>query len=292
MKTRRALMFTPGDDRRKIEKGAASGADALILDLEDGVALNAKPTARQTVAAALREVAFGRSERWVRLNAFTSEWWEDDLRATLPARPDGFIVPKIEHGRQVQAVSAFIEHEERRHGLEAGSLPLLVMIETALGVANLNDIAPSDARLVGLIFGAEDLAGSLGATRTPQGWEVFYGRSAVVLHARAYGLQAYDAIFTGFTEEDLPMIEADTEQALFMGYDGKTAIHPRQVEVIQRLFTPGPDDIARAARIVDAYHAHQAGGTGAFALDGKMVDMPVVRQAERVLARARAAGAA
>jgi citrate lyase beta subunit len=290
MRIRRAMLFMPGDDRRKVEKGAALNVDSVILDLEDGVALSNKVSARGAVLSALREVQFGRSERVVRTNAPTSDLWEDDIRATIDGKPDAYLVPKIESARQVQQISALLSHEERARGWDEGAIPLLIMIETALGVVNLREIAASDPRLAALVFGGEDLAGSLGATRTPEGWEIFYGRSAVVTHAKAFGLQAIDGIFTDFTEDALPRLLVDTEQALMMGFDGKTAIHPRHIEPIQQVFTPTAEQIAAAQRVVDAHHQHQRSGAGAFALDGKMVDMPVVRQAEQVIARAKAAG--
>ncbi len=288
MRIRRALLFMPGDDRRKIEKGAASGVDSVIMDLEDGVALSQKAAARTTTAAALRDVDFGRTEKIVRVNPFSSPFWADDMAATIAARPDAYVLPKVESAHEIRMMSSYIAAAETRYGWEAGAIHLLAIIETARGVASLRDIAESDPRLAALIFGAEDLAGDIGAARTPEGWEVFYARSAVVIHAKAAGLQAIDTPYVALN--DLPGLTADTRRALGMGYTGKLAIHPRQVEPIQQVFTPAADDIVRAKRLLAAHAAHQAAGTGVFDLDGKMVDMPMVRAAETVLARARAAG--
>ncbi len=292
MRIRRALLFMPGDDRRKIEKGAALGVDSIIMDLEDGVAFNNKPAARATIFAALREVSFGRSEKLIRINPASSEFYEDDINATVHAHPDGYVVPKVEHGRQVQEISSWLLTAEHKHDWEEGSIALLAIIETAMGVVNLREIASSDPRLTALIFGAEDLASSIGAIRTPDGWEVFYARSKVVMHAKAFGMQALDTPFVSLAEADNDHLIAETEQALYMGYDGKLAIHPKQVDVIQRVFTPTSEQIAQAKRLVEAHEQRQRGGTGVFALDGRMVDMPMVRAAEKVLARARAAGIA
>ncbi len=288
MRIRRALLFMPGDDRRKIEKGAMLGVDSVIMDLEDGVALNNKVAARSTAATALREVDFGRAEKLVRLNSAASELETDDLHATLPAHPDGYVLPKVEAAWQVQEVSAQIEHAEHEHGWPLGGIRLLAIIETARGIVNLREIAGSDPRLDALIFGAEDLAGDIGATRTPEGDEVFYARSAVVIHAKAFGLQAIDTPCVDLN--DLDGLKAQTRTALQMGYTGKLAIHPRQVDVIQHVFTPSPEEIRRAKRLIDAHEAHQNAGTGVFELDGKMVDMPMVRAAKTLLARAHAAG--
>ncbi|MBL8163960.1 MAG: CoA ester lyase [Anaerolineae bacterium] len=288
MRIRRALLFMPGDDRRKIEKGAGLGADSIIMDLEDGVALTNKAAARQSILTALHEVNFGRSERLVRLNPAASELEADDLHITLPGRPDGYVLPKVEAAWQVQEVSARIEDAEREHGWPAGAIRLLALIETAKGVVNIREISESDHRLDALIFGAEDLAGDIGATRTPEGREVFYARSAVVIHAKAHGLQAIDTVHIGLN--DLDGLAAQTREALHMGYTGKLAIHPRQVEIIHQIFTPSPEETQQAMRLIRAHEEHQAAGSGAFELDGRMVDMPLVRAAETVLARARAAG--
>jgi citrate lyase beta subunit len=284
-RVRRALLFTPGDDLHKIEKAAGLGADSVILDLEDGVAVSRKQDARQTIVHALRTLDFGLSERLVRINAVDSGLEADDLAATLPAHPDGYVIPKVERAEQVQWVSKQVAETERREGWPTSAIRLLALVETAPGIVNLKDIATSDIRLDALIFGAEDLVGSIGAIRTGEGWEVFYARSAVVVHAAAFSLQAIDTIYADF--QDVNGLTAESERALQMGYTGKMAIHPRQVGPISEVFTPSDDAIASAQRLIEAY---QSSGAGAFALDGKMVDAPMIRAAERVLARARAAG--
>lgn len=288
MRVRRALLFMPGDDRRKIEKGAALGVDAVIMDLEDGVALNNKPAARETIRAALQEVDFGQTERLVRLNPVGSPFHTDDLDATIDGHPDGYVLPKVESAAAVNEVDTWLAAAERARGWPENSIALLAIIETALGVVALREIAASCPRLAALIFGAEDLAGDIGAVRTPDGWEVFYARSAVVLHAKAFGLQAIDTPFVHLDDES--GLIAETEQALYMGYTGKLAIHPKQVAPIQHTFTPSAEEIARAQALIAAHDAHQAAGTGVFQLEGKMIDMPMIRAAEAVIARAKAAG--
>jgi citrate lyase beta subunit len=278
----------PGDDRHKIETGAAMNVDSIIMDLEDGVALNRKEAARETIRTALREVGFGRSERLVRINPVSTGLHVDDLTHTIEAHPDGYVLPKVESAGQVKDISGRLRQAEAKYGWPDNSIALLVIVESARGIVNLREIAESDPRLAALIFGAEDLAGDLGARRTPDGWEVFHARSAVVLYAKAYGLQAIDTVYVDL--RDLDGLVAQTEQGLYMGYTGKLAIHPRQVDPIQRIFTPGAEEIQQAKRLIDAHRAHQQAGTGAFQMGGRMVDMPIVRAAEAVLARARAAG--
>jgi citrate lyase beta subunit len=155
---------------------------------------------------------------------------------------------------------------------------------------NLREITASDPHLAALMFGAEDLAGDLGAVRTREGAEVAWARGAVVTAAAAAGLQAIDTVFVDLNDE--PGLRAESEAACRMGYAGKMAIHPKQVPVIAAAFTPTDEEIARARRLVEAHARHQAAGTGVFSLDGRMVDWPMVRAARRVLARGRAAGKA
>lgn len=285
---RRSVLFMPGDSMRKIQKATQLDADSIVMDLEDGVALNNKASARETIAEALRTLDFGRRERLVRVNPPDSGFLDDDIAATAPARPDGFVIPKTETAEDVQTVSQKLAAVEAAHGWPDGSLRLVAVVETALGVMNLREIAQADARLDALMFGAEDLAGDIGAVRTRAGWEVFFARSAVVTAAAAYGLQAIDMIFVDF--QNLDGLAEECRTARQMGYVGKMAIHPKQVEIINREFSPTPAEIDRAQRLVAAHRAHQQSGRGAFAFEGKMVDMPVIRAAEHVLARARQAG--
>ncbi len=279
MRVRRCLLFMPGDDLKKIQKGISLGVDSIVMDLEDGVALNRKAEARAAIAKALRDLDFGRSERVVRLNPIGSGLEQDDLAAVLSHHPASLMLPKVKSAEQVQWVD---------RQLEGTAIRLLVLIETARGVVNLKDIAASGQRLDALIFGAEDLAGDIGATRTAAGWEVLYARSAVVTYAAAFGLQAIDTLVIDFNDE--AALIADAKLGVQLGFSGKLAIHPRQVDVIQSIFTPTDEQIAYAQQLIEAHDQHQAAGEGAFAFDGKMIDRPTVRAAQQVLAKARAAG--
>jgi citrate lyase beta subunit len=278
-RSRRALLFVPGDDARKIAKAAASGADCVILDLEDGVAANRKQAARETTLSSLQSIDFGRSEKLVRVNPAGSELFSGDLEATLPGRPDGYVLPKVESREQV------LEAVGRTSSF---ALPLLALIESARGVMELRSIAAAHPRLAALLFGAEDLAGDLGAMRTPGGAEVAWARGAVVVAAAAYSLQALDTVFVDLADHE--GLRRESEEACRMGYAGKMAIHPNQLPAIQEAFTPSAGEIDAARRLVEVHAQNQDRGAGVFALDGKMVDWPMVRAAQRVLARARAAG--
>ncbi len=282
---RRAPLFIPGDSPRKIEKGLTVDADVIILELEDGVAYDRKAEARQMAAEALQSLDFGRTERLVRINALETGLAEADLEATLIGRPDGYVIPKVEGAATLQWVSKTIRTWEQKQGWPVGEIKLLAIIETALGVMNLREVATADDQLDALMFGAEDLAGDIGAIRTSAGWEVFYAKSAVVTAAAAFGLEAIDTPVINF--KDSTGLAAEAQQALEMGYSGKMAIHPAQLETLHQVFTPSPEAVAAAQRLLEAYEEHQARGSGVFTLDGKMVDRPMVRAAQKILAKMR-----
>ncbi len=282
---RRSLLFTPGDSRRKIEKGAGLAVDGLILDLEDGVALNRKAEARAVVGAALAEIDFGRIERLVRVNGLATEWFAADLAAAAAAGPDAIVVPKVDSAADLARVDAALAALEAKNGRPPGGIRLLVLIETPLGVLNLPEIARCGGRLDGLILGGEDLAAGLGATRTPEGWELFYARSALVTAAAAYGLSAIDNISVDLDRHD--RLAEEARQGRRLGFTGKMAIHPAQVPVINDCFSPTPAEIETARRLIAAYEAHQQAGAGAFAFKGRMVDRPIILAAQNTLHRAQ-----
>lgn len=288
MPARRAMLYVPADDERKIHKAAGLDVDSICLDIEDGVAVNRKSVARENIAAALRTVHFGRSERLVRINPLGSGLAEEDLRAVLAAQPDGIVLPKVEGADEVQWVCREIAAAEQANGWKSGSIGLLVLIETPQAVLNLREICTADLRLQGLIFGAEDFAGSIGAVRSRDALELLYARSAVVIHSAAFNLQAMDMVWLDL--KDLEGLRQEAQAGAALGFTGKQIIHPNQVQPVQEAFTPSEEAIQSARRIIEAAQAYQQAGKGAFALDGKMVDAPVIKAALRVLERARTAG--
>ena len=287
MHSRRALLYMPGDDRHKIDKAATLGVDCICMDMEDGVAMNKKAEARRTIAKALQEIDFGKSEKLARINAVGSGLEKEDLQVVLACRPDGIVIPKMEEPSQIQWASDVIEAAELNHHWPVGSIRVLVDVETARGILNLKEIA-SHPRLDALIFGGEDFAASVGATRTKDATELLYGREATVVAAAAYGLQAIDIVAIDF--KDLEALRLESEFGARLGFSGKQIIHPAQVGPVQEAFTPDAEAIAHAQRIVETFEASHSKGTGAYALDGKMIDRPLVKNAQKVLDRARAAG--
>jgi citrate lyase beta subunit len=289
VRARRALLYVPADDWHKIQKATTLGVDCVCLDLEDGVAQNRKEEARQNIARALATLDFGRAERLVRINGLESGLAEVDLAAVLPTRPDGIVLPKVLTAEDLRWVEAQIGAAEQRAGWPSGNIILLAIIERARAFLHLPEICQATPRLEALIFGAEDLAAELGVKRTREGWELFHARSTLVMHAAAFGLQAIDWVTVDF--QDIGWVRQEAERGAALGFNGKQIIHPNQVLPVQAAFTPSPEEIAWARELLAAFEAHQAQGKGAFAWQGQMVDRPVIRRAEGILARAQAAGA-
>src|ERR1041385_3434189 len=227
MHSRRALLYMPGDDRRKIEKATTLGVDCICMDMEDGVAITRKAEARAVIAQAMKDLDFGNSERCIRINSVGSGLEKFDLAAAVATNPDTIVLPKVEKAEQVRSISEHIETYERSSQMDVGSIRLLVGVETAKGILNLKEIAEADARLEAIIFGAEVFAASVGASRTKEATEVLYARSAVVTACAANDLQAIDMVFIDFRNVEGLRLEA--AQGARLGFSGKQIIHPNQV---------------------------------------------------------------
>ncbi len=287
MHSRRALLYMPGDNWKMITKSVTLGVDSICMDMEDGAAVNKKAEARETIAKALRELDFGASEKLARINSVGSGLEKDDIDAVLPYHPDGIVIPKVESLEQVEWASRIIEAAELKQGWAVNSIRVLIGVETARGILNLREIA-SHPRLDAIIFGGEDFAASIGAVRTKDAIELLYARQAVIVACAANDLQAIDIVTIDY--KDLEALQIESEFGAGLGFSGKQVIHPNQVSVAQAAFTPSEEAIAYAERIVETFEASQKEGRGAYSLDGKMIDMPLLKNAQKVLARARAAG--
>src|SRR5690348_3907307 len=193
MRSRRALLYMPGDNWKMITKSVTLGVDSICMDMEDGAAVNKKAEARATIVRALQELDFGKSEKLVRINSVGSGWEKDDIEAILPDRPDGIVIPKVESLDHIEWANGLIEAAELKHGWPLNSIRILIGMETAKGILNLKEIA-SHPRLDAMIFGGEDFAASIGATRTKDAVELLYARQAVVTACAAYDLQAIDIV--------------------------------------------------------------------------------------------------
>ncbi|KAJ3353695.1 hypothetical protein GGF32_002897 [Allomyces javanicus] len=283
-RVRRSVFNVPGSDERKLAKAPKLNADSLVYDLEDGVPFDKKGKARSLVYDALETVDLGRSERAVRINSIGSGLELADLQAVLPSSQlQCIVIPKVQAAKDVQFVDVMIDAVAPE--ANRANIRLIACIESALGLMNLREIATSSPRLDGLIFASEDLCADMGMVRTSHRRELLYARSAVVAAAVAYGLQAIDLVCIDY--KDHAALAEESREGREMGFTGKQAIHPGQIELIHEHFSPSGKEIDFATRIVDGYRAHAAQGVGAFTLDGKMIDMPVVKWAEKLLAKAQ-----
>ena len=268
------MLFVPGVRPDRFARAVGSGADAVILDLEDSVEPARKAEARDHVAAFLATAgpAAGPA-RYVRINAAGSPWWADDLgfARRLP-HLDGLVVPKVEHPAAVEEAGAAIE-----------TRVVLPLVETARGLLAADRIARAAADVPGLLFGAEDLTAEIGIPRTLDGEELIYARSRVVIAATAAGVEPIDAVFVDLASPE--GLRHDARRARAVGFTGKMAIHPDQIPVIHEVFTPSDEELARARRLIAAYEVARARGEGVLRLDNQMVDAPLVARARRLLAR-------
>ncbi len=296
----RSMLFIPGDSDKKLSKVDACGADAVILDLEDSVAAENKPLARQLVtdfikARPLASRSEGRQPQlWVRVNPFDTGLTLADLAAVVSAAPDGIMQPKTNDPECLRRLSYYLDALEAVHGIAPGSIKILpVATETAIAPFHLGAFATAGLeRLVGLTWGAEDLAAAIGASTNLDAsgeWAFTYkmARSLTLLAAHAAGVQAIDTLFVDFKDD--AGLRASCRTARAEGFTGRLAIHPAQVAGINESFMPSADDVAHAKRVLDAFAANP--GAGTVGLDGKMIDIPHQKQAMRVLAQAKAFGA-
>jgi citrate lyase subunit beta/citryl-CoA lyase len=276
---RRSVLFSPGDQPDLMRKAPGAGADTVVFDLEDAVTPARKPDARTDVASVLTDAAFDPScEVCVRVNADVSTA-AADLDVVLDGEPrlDSVLLPKVASATDVRQLVELLSER-------GADLPIIALCESARGVLNAEEIAATPA-VDALAFGAEDLSADVGATRTEGGEEVSYARQHVVLAAAAADVDAIDTVFTDI--EDTDRLAAETDVAVQLGYDGKMAIHPAQVEVINAAFTPDPEAVEWAERVLEAREA--ADGRGVFRVDDEMIDAPLIARAERVMERYRAA---
>ncbi|HVL88353.1 MAG TPA: CoA ester lyase [Candidatus Thermoplasmatota archaeon] len=270
---RRTLLFTPGTRADRWEKALSGPADVAVADLEDGVAPADKQAAREAVARALAHSKSGRTERGVRINAWGA-LARADLAALAQAMPELVVLPKVERAEEVEAVD---------RALTQAGCParLLLLFETARGVLDAPALAQASRRVAAVAFGAEDYAANVGARRTREGTEVLFARSLVVAAAAAAGVEAVDQVFVDF--QDDAGLERDAREGARLGYRGKQVIHPRQVEIVHRALAPSPDEVAWARKVSEAARAGGVEEGGVVVVDGRMIDRPLVAQAERTL---------
>ncbi len=290
----RSMLFVPGDSARKIEKGLGSEADAIIIDLEDSVSLDAKPAARQLTADVLKDLADSgpdpkRPNVYVRVNALDTGMTADDLAAVIPGAPNGIVQPKTHSAEDVTELLRLMDGTDPGGGVDVGSIRIVIIAtETATSLFHMGSYVTVGPRLEGLSWGAEDLSAELGATTNKTADGVYtdpyrLARTLSLFAAVAAEVQPIDTVFTNFRDD--AGLRAECEAAMRDGFTGKLAIHPGQVATINEVFTPSPQEIARAGAIVEAFEA--AGNPGVVGLDGEMLDRPHLIRARNLLALAQ-----
>ena len=285
---RRSMLFLPGNAPKMIINGNYLGSDAVIFDLEDAVAPDQKDAARLLVRNVLGALEFDRVETIVRINSIDTPYWQKDLEAIVPCKPDIIMLPKTGQAKDVEVVDDYLAALEEKLGMEPGTVRLMPLIETALGIENAYFIASARKRVVALFLGAEDLTADLRCKRTKEGREIDYARSRMVNAARAAGVDVYDTPFTDVNDDE--GIVADATYAKSLGFTGKASISPRHITAINTVFSPTKADIAYAYEVMDAIAEAKAQGKGAIALRGKMIDAPIVARAQQTIEAAQALG--
>lgn len=291
----RSLMFVPGNREDMLAKAPSVPADAIVIDLEDGVPPNEKPHARATAADAIATLAAAGRSVHVRVNGLRTGLTRDDLAALVRPELAAVHLPKVEAAQDLRDLDVLLREQELARGIRPGTVRSIALIETARGVLRCDDICRASDRLVALALGAEDLSRDLGVPRPvgePGAHDALsFARATLVYTARAYRLLAVDTPYPHVRDDAGLIREANLARAL--GMNGKYAIHPAQIEPLNRVFSPSPEEVAEARRIIAAYEAAAARGLGAVSVDGRMVDEPIVRAARELVAFAErlAAGA-
>lgn len=285
-RVRRAAHFVPGANERMLAKALALPADTLILDLEDAVLPENKESAREVVAGWLRDVDFGRQERVVRMNPLDTEWGRADLERILVHPPDAFLVPKVNSVADVAEVDRIISAAEREHGHPEGAVRLhLLGTETPSGFLAIGEL-PCHPRVEALSWGAEDLSAAIGAKRNRDENGIYlpvfaHARTMTLVSACAAEVQPLDTVYIDFN--DPKGLRREARESAAMGYTGKMTIHPSQVEIVNEAFSPSADEISESRELLEAYEESRAAGRGAFTFRGRMVDVPHITRARRIL---------
>ncbi|WP_096786695.1 (3S)-malyl-CoA thioesterase [Rhodobacter sp. CZR27] len=273
----RSVLYIPGSKERALEKAQGLAADAIIFDLEDAVAHDEKLHARDLLKRTLETADYGRRIRIVRVNGMDTEWGRDDVAAFVGSKADVILIPKVSSAADVQAVADLIP-----------DVPLWAMMETALGMLNAAEIA-AHPRLTGMVMGTNDLSKELGSRFRPDRLALQTGLGLCLLAARAYGLTIVDGVYNAFKDED--GLRAECTQGRDMGFDGKTLIHPAQLDIANEVFSPSEAEITLANRQIEAFEAAERQGLGVAVVDGKIVENLHIVTARQTLAKAEAIAA-
>lgn len=282
-KLRRTMLFMPGNNPSMLQNAGILGADSVILDLEDAVSPSEKDGARILVRNAIKSLEFYDTEIVVRINPLSTEYAAHDIEEIGSVHPHALMVSKATE-QDILEVDRCLTELEGKMGFEKGDIKIFPLIETAYSLENIYNIVGASKRTVGVLLGAEDLTADLGIKRTKIGEEIFYARSRVASTCRAFGIDAIDTPFTDLN--DIEGFRRDIERAKGLGFTGKAAINPRQVDTIHEVFAPSVEEIVYAQRVLKAVEDAERNGLGVFSLDGKMVDAPIISRAKTILYKA------
>jgi citrate lyase subunit beta/citryl-CoA lyase len=285
---RRSVLYVPGSSEKMLSKSVGLDADALILDLEDGVAEAQKETARGQVLQALKTVDFGDKEKIVRINGLITEFGHADLQTIIEGRPDSIVIPKIYGPAEMLEVDNIVTHLEEVHGIPRGQTKLMVMVETPAAVLNLPAIATCTPRATALCFGAADFMKETGGRITGARREALFVLTQMVLAARVAGIDAIDTPHFNIKDEE-GLIET-TQMVRDLGFDGRCVIHPSQIGPVNRIFSPSEEEVEYAKKVIEAYKEAEATGRGTIALEGDLIEALHVEIAKRTLKIAERAG--
>lgn len=283
---RRSMLYVPGNNPGMIRDAHIYGSDAIMFDLEDSVSLIEKDAARLLVYEALNTFDYGQTEVLVRVNGLNTPYGRDDFESIVRAKPDAIRLPKTETPEDVQEADELITQIEKQIGMEQGTIKMMAAVESALGVINAYKIATASKRLIGIAIGAEDFVTDLKTTRSKDGIELLAARSQVLFAARAAGIDALDTVFSDVDDEEGFIREVKLIKQL--GFDGKSLINPRQINIVHEIYTPIEDEIMNSIQVIEAAKEAEAKGSGVISLNGKMIDKPIVERAYRVLEIAKA----
>jgi len=286
---RRSLLFVPASSEKFFARAKESHADTLIFDLEDAVAPERKPAARETLKDVLRDAGFDRFERTVRINALDTPWFLDDVLAMVEAGADGLVVPKTNSVDGILFVDRLVTLAERRAGRSIGSIRLIPLFEQPEAIGHAFAIAKATPRIAAIAFGHGDFSLAMGIRAAPStAGIVFHARCQVVMAAKAAGITPIDNVFLDIP--NLDELKVETRQGQQLGYEGKACIHPSQVDPVNEVYTPTQEEVAYARELVAAFEQAVAEGKGAVAFRGRMIDGPIADIERIVLERARKAG--
>ena len=280
---RRSVLYVPGDSEKMLQRSAMLASDLLVLNLEDGVADSRKESARENTVRALKKIDFGRREIVVRVNSLSTEIGLRDLSEVVPAGPDGICLPKIEKASEIRSADIALLEMETAHGLPEGSIRLHAMIESSVGLLHALEIAGASPRMASLIFGSADYASDVRCQPGEERLELLLALQMIVTSARAAGIDAIDAPCFDIPNNDL--LQREASQARRLGFDGKSALHPGQLEIINRTFDVTADEIAWAERVLAELDEAETRGKALTTMDGKLLDNPHRSAAERILRR-------